>query len=95
MADAYFERERFDEFCAKHLSHLDEVAWEYFKSGEFDDMLVSTVKGVFPDHEHEMFIAHFRGLLSHWVASEEARVTGGDSKPSASELKPPQPTTAE
>lgn len=93
ISDDYFSRSEFDEFCEKHLSHLDEVAWEYFKSGEFDEMLVGTVKEVFPDHEHDMFISHFRGLIGHWVASEEVRVARGGSVV-ASERQPPEPTNA-
>ena len=71
LTDKYFERERFEDFCAKHLTHLDAVALEYFASDAFDDMLVSTVRETFPEHEHDRFIAHFRGILGHWVASEQ------------------------
>ena len=28
--DERFETDRFEEFCATHLAHLDEVAWEFF-----------------------------------------------------------------
>jgi hypothetical protein len=30
IARERFESDRFEEFCARHLSHLDEVAWEFF-----------------------------------------------------------------
>ena len=47
--------------------------WELAQTPEFDDMLVTTVKEMFPAHEHDHYIAHFRGLLDFWVKSEGAR----------------------
>jgi hypothetical protein len=41
---------------------------------DFDDLLVSTVKSVYPAHEHEKFIAHLRGLLDLWVRDENTRL---------------------
>lgn len=80
MVDEYFQREQFEAFCAKHLTHFDEVAVEYFGSAEFDDLLVETVRATFPDNEHDRFIAHFRGMIGHWTRSEEARLqTSGTS----------------
>lgn len=80
LADAYFERERFEEFKASQLGHLDEAMWELAQTPEFDTMLVQTVRTFFPPHEHDQFVAHFRGLLKHWVASEtRAPVPGAPS----------------
>jgi hypothetical protein len=31
-----------------------------------------TTKGAFPPHEHERFIAHYRGLLGAWVTDQRA-----------------------
>jgi hypothetical protein len=70
LADAYFETERFTEFCATQLRHLDEVTWELAQAQEFDDMLVHNVRLIFPPHEQEQFIAHFRGLVRLWVQTE-------------------------
>ena len=72
LADEYFETERFQEFRATQLTHLDEAMWELAQAQEFDDMLVHLVRSMFPPHEHDQFIAHFRGLLQSWVASEDA-----------------------
>ena len=63
----YFQTERFEEFCEKHLGHIDEVAHEYFGSIDFDDLLVRSVKDMFPPHEREHFTAHYRHLLSKWA----------------------------
>ena len=67
MADDYFETERYDEFVATQLGDLDAVAHDYFSSGDFDRLLVETVQSTFPAHEHEQFVAHYRGLLGAWV----------------------------
>jgi hypothetical protein len=67
LADAYFEVDAYQAFCAEHLPHLDEAAFEWFTSHAFDDLLVRTVTSTFPTHEHEHFVAHYRGLLAAWA----------------------------
>lgn len=67
LARAYFEEEHFREFCEEALPDFDERAAAWFTSDAFDDLLVATVRGTFPDHEHERFIEHYRGLLEHWA----------------------------
>jgi hypothetical protein len=74
LADDYFEVERYHDFCASRLAHLDELAVEYFAGQEFDDVLVNTVRSTFPAREHDQFIAHYRGLLGAWVSDEKARL---------------------
>jgi hypothetical protein len=73
QADHYFESERYADFCASRLPHLDEVALEWFSGPEFDQLLVSTVRSTFPAHEHEHFIAHYRGLIELWAQDEGTR----------------------
>jgi hypothetical protein len=70
LADHHFETEAFQEFRATQLAGLDEAMWELARSDDFDAMLVNTVRSTFPPHEHERFIAHFRGLIDFWVQSE-------------------------
>lgn len=70
IADDYFATEQFQEFLATAMPHLDEVAWEYFRSQEFDDLLVDTVKALFPPHEHDEFVAHYRGIMAFWAKCE-------------------------
>ena len=70
IADSYFETDRYHEFCEKHLGHLDEVMLEYVESSEFDGLLVDTVRAAFPQHEHEHFVAHYRGLLGAWARDQ-------------------------
>jgi hypothetical protein len=70
LADAYFETERYHDFCASRLADLDEIALAYFEGPEFDTVLVDTVRSTFPPHEHDQFVAHYRGLLDMWCQDE-------------------------
>ena len=74
LADSYFDTERYHEFCAASLGHLDAIVLDWVASPEFDKLLVDTVRAVYPAHEHEQFIAHLRGLLGLWVRDESSRV---------------------
>jgi hypothetical protein len=67
LTDEYIEAERYAEFYATHLPHVDEVMVDYISSAEFDDHLVRTVRAAFPTHEHEQFVARYRGLMSAWA----------------------------
>jgi hypothetical protein len=73
LADKQLHVDRYREFCEKHLSHIDELSVAWVESADFDRIIVDTVKNTFPAHEHEQFIAHFRGLLSAWA--HDQRVT--------------------
>jgi hypothetical protein len=77
LADDYYETEKFNEFCNKHLSHLDEATFEYFNSSEFDQIIVKKVTKKFPAHEHEEFIEHYRGLFNFWLKCEHDRLAAG------------------
>jgi hypothetical protein len=74
LADDYFDTERYRDFCASRLTELDEIAVEYFESADFDRVLVETVTTTFPAHEHDHFVAHYRGLLAAWCQDERARL---------------------
>jgi hypothetical protein len=73
LVDDFFEIERYEEFCAEALPQLDEVVLDYVESEDFDRLLVHTVQTTFPEHEHEHFVAHYRGLLDAWA--KDQRVT--------------------
>jgi len=73
LADEFFDVDRYAEFCATRLAHLDDVVLDWVRSADFDRLLVDTVRATYPAHEHDRFIAHFRGLLGLWVRDEEAR----------------------
>jgi hypothetical protein len=72
IADRQLEVDRYREFCERHLAHLDELSVAWVESPEFDRIIVDTVRNTFPEHEHEQFIAHFRGLLAAWAHDQRA-----------------------
>jgi hypothetical protein len=67
LTDEHFETDRYRDFCASRLAHVDELVLEWVSSTEFDALLVDTVRSLYPEHEHEAFVAHFRGLIGLWV----------------------------
>jgi hypothetical protein len=77
LADDYFESERYRDFCASSLRHLDEVVLDWVAGPGFDRLLVETVRSVYPAHEHDRFIAHLRGLTGLWAADETVRLRAG------------------
>jgi hypothetical protein len=66
LADDYFERERYEEFCATALADIDDLVFDWVGSSEFEDLLEQTVVATYPPHETERFLGHFGGLLSLW-----------------------------
>jgi hypothetical protein len=74
FADGYFESERYHDFCASCLPHIDEIVLDWAAGPDFDQLLIDTVRSVYPAHEHDQFIAHLRGLVGLWVGDETARL---------------------
>ena len=66
IADARFETSRFEEFCAKHLSHLDGVAFDFFASAEAKEAVRLKVTALFPEHEVEKFTELFWARIQEW-----------------------------
>ncbi|TWP36539.1 ATP-grasp domain-containing protein [Leekyejoonella antrihumi] len=75
LSDQYFDTARYREFVETSLPHVDELVLDWVLSDDFDNLLVDTVKATYPEHEHERFLAHFRGLTGLW-AKDEALVLG-------------------
>ncbi len=67
IANERFETDRFEEFCATHLSHLDEVADEFFASDIARDAVRQKVEALFPAHEIDEFTELF------WQRIQDAR----------------------
>ena len=44
----------------------------FYVGGFIDLPIVDTVRNTFPAHEHDQFIAHFRGLLGAWAHDQRA-----------------------
>jgi hypothetical protein len=72
LADAHFDTERYREFCATALPHVDDLVLEWVSSPHLDTLLVDTVRATYPAAEQEKFIAHFRGLVGLWVSDESS-----------------------
>ncbi|HUQ22661.1 MAG TPA: hypothetical protein VM049_06555 [Gaiellaceae bacterium] len=70
LADAYFQTDEYEAFCAEKLPHLDDVLVDWIEGAEFDRLLVSTIQSTFPADEHERFVAHYRGLLAAWAKDQ-------------------------
>lgn len=67
LAEEHFDTDRYREWCAEHLPHLDEQVHDWVTSEDFDRLLRDTVQATYPAHEHDAFMAHFRGLIGLWV----------------------------
>jgi len=75
LADEYFEVDRYQDFCASRLGHVDEMVLDWVSSSDFDALLVDTVRSTYPPHEHDGFVAHFRGLVGQWLSERGATAT--------------------
>lgn len=83
LADDHFEADRYWDWCNEHLSHLPEAVLDWVSSPAFDDIIIDTVKSTYPEHEHEKFLGHFRGLVDLWKQDQEnlLRPQVGESTP--------------
>ncbi|MDX2177868.1 MAG: hypothetical protein SF028_15505 [Candidatus Sumerlaeia bacterium] len=80
IADNYFQRDEFEEFCEVNFPHLEEVAIEYFRSQEFLDMTSETIRDIFPPHEQEKYTGHFAGLARFWAQSRAEQLAAAKGK---------------
>jgi hypothetical protein len=72
LAHERFETDSFQEFCHKHLGHLDEVAHEFFSSTLVRDAVRQEVAALFPPHEVEEFAEIFWSRIQRWCNTEGA-----------------------
>jgi len=71
LAHDRFDTQEFKEFCFTHLSHLDEVAWEWFGTDEARDAVRRKVAALFPPHEVDEFTELFYSRIERWREHEE------------------------
>jgi hypothetical protein len=69
IADERFETAKFEEFCAKHLGHLDEVAYAFFATPEAKEAVRLKTAALFPAHEVERFTELFWQRIQGWRAA--------------------------
>src|SRR6185436_17925429 len=66
IARKRLEADRFEEFCAKHLGRLDEIAYEFFGTERAKDAVRQKVAALFPAHEIDQFTEHFWAAIQRW-----------------------------
>jgi len=76
IAHQRLDTERFEEFCDRHLGHLDEVADEFFSGGVAREAVRRKVADLFPEHEIDEFTALFWGRIQDWRAHESVASAG-------------------
>ena len=72
LALDYFEYDRFTEFCETHLSHIDEVAYEFFGSDTVRDAIRKKVTALYPEHEIDEFTELFWDRVQTWRNEQES-----------------------
>ena len=70
VAEQRFDVVRFEEWNAKELKHLDEVAWEFFGTPTARDAMKQKVAALFPQHEIEPFTELFWNRVQAWRADQ-------------------------
>ena len=73
LAEERFEAARFEEFCARHLPHLDEVAAEFFRTRAAKDAVREKVSALYPPHEVELFTELFWNRIRAWDADQRGQ----------------------
>ena len=73
IAEDRLDNARFEEFCAKHLGHLDEVAWEFFGTPVAKDAVRKKVAALYPAHEVELFTELFWKRIQAWRSDTERK----------------------
>ena len=66
IAAERFETARFEEFCARHLGHLEEVTREFFTTDEAREAVRLKVAALFPKHEVDPFTNLFWERIQKW-----------------------------
>ncbi|MCZ6725961.1 MAG: hypothetical protein O7A98_01245 [Acidobacteria bacterium] len=72
IARERLETDRFEEFCTRHLSVVDEVVWDFFGSDTARDAVRSKVEALYPEHELDSFTEYFWDKIQQWRADEHA-----------------------
>jgi hypothetical protein len=66
VARARLDTERFEDFCRRHLSHLDEVAWEFFATDAARNAVRQKVAALYPPEEVDSFTELFFARIQKW-----------------------------
>jgi hypothetical protein len=75
LAMKHYDARRFAKFDKKHLADLDRVAFEYFGTAEFKEVVrAKVIDNGYPPHEVKRFTDHFFGLVQFWRKTEADRL---------------------
>jgi hypothetical protein len=66
LARQHFDVDEFETFCATHLSHLDEVAHDFFASDTVHEAIAEKVASLYPEHEVDSFVELFWNRVQKW-----------------------------
>jgi hypothetical protein len=77
VARERLDTDRFEEFCAKHLAHLDEAAWEFFGTPRAREAVRLKVAALFPEHEVDTFTELFWSRIQTWREEVSVPVRAG------------------
>jgi hypothetical protein len=77
LCDAYFDIDHYQEFCSEELPDVDDRVLDWIAGADFERLLWDTVRSTYPSHEHDRFVAHFRGLVDLWISDESNRLGRG------------------
>jgi len=72
LASQHFNVDEFESFCAEHLPHLDEAAYEFFATETVHDAIREKVQALYPAHEVEAFVELFWNRVQEWRQKEGA-----------------------
>ncbi|MCA9753912.1 MAG: hypothetical protein KC591_17065, partial [Gemmatimonadetes bacterium] len=73
LAHRSFETDRFEEFCSKHLGHLDEVAHEWFGTDSAKEAVRKKVTALYPENEIDEFTNLFFDRIEKWRNEESGQ----------------------
>jgi hypothetical protein len=76
IARRRFDADRFEEFCATHLPHLHEVAWEFFAGDVAKDAVRQKVAALYPAREVEEYTELFFARIQQWREDVGAKGDG-------------------
>ncbi len=66
LARRRFDAERFEDFCATHLTRLDEAVWNFFATPVAKEAVRQKVAALFPVHEVDDFTELFWSRIQAW-----------------------------
>jgi len=90
LARSRFDAERFEDFCERHLGHLDQVAWEFFGTDAAREAVRKKVEALYPANEVEPFTNLFWSRIQEWRESSKpkpAKTAAGGKERAASDGK--------